>query len=89
MTLSHYCTVAWVTRPERPKGVKDVIKQAEGPQQASTSSIIYILYIYFVCAAQNTPQHTHVFVKKALILFLASDPFFWRNAEKCNQNDLI
>ena len=28
MTLSHHCTVAWVTRPERPKGVKDVIKQA-------------------------------------------------------------
>ena len=26
--LSHHCTVAWVTRPERPKGVKDVIKQA-------------------------------------------------------------
>ena len=23
--LSHYCTVAWVTRPERPKGVKDII----------------------------------------------------------------
>ena len=28
MTLSHHCTVAWVTWPERPKGVKDVIKQA-------------------------------------------------------------
>ena len=26
--LSHHCTDAWVTRPERPKGVKDVIKQA-------------------------------------------------------------
>ena len=26
--LSHHCTVAWVTRPERPKGVKDVVKQA-------------------------------------------------------------
>ena len=26
--LSHYCTVAWVTRPERPKGMKDIIKQA-------------------------------------------------------------
>ena len=25
--LSHHCTVAWVTRPERPKGVKNVIKQ--------------------------------------------------------------
>ena len=24
------CTGAWVTWPERPKGVKDVIKQAEG-----------------------------------------------------------
>ena len=22
-----HCTVAWVTRPERPKGVKDAIKQ--------------------------------------------------------------
>ena len=36
------CTDAWVTRPERPKGVKDVIKQArraqsrpEGPQPRS------------------------------------------------------
>ena len=26
--LSHNCTVAWVTRPERQKGVKDVIKQS-------------------------------------------------------------
>ena len=26
--LSHHCTVAWVTRPERPKGEQDVIKQA-------------------------------------------------------------
>ena len=26
--LSHHCTDAWVTRPERPKGVKDIIKQA-------------------------------------------------------------
>ena len=26
--LSHHCIDAWVTRPERPKGVKDVIKQA-------------------------------------------------------------
>ena len=26
--LFHHCTVAWVTWPERPKGVKDVIKQA-------------------------------------------------------------
>ena len=26
--LSHHCTVAWVTGPECPKGVKDVIKQA-------------------------------------------------------------
>merc|ERR550532_503239 len=52
------CTVAWVTRPERPKGVKDVIKQArraqsrpEGPQPRSrgpegpkTSSMIYICW---------------------------------------------
>ena len=29
--LSNHCTVAWVTRPERPKGVKDQVKQAEGP----------------------------------------------------------
>ena len=26
--LSHHCTVAWVTRPERPKGVRDEVKQA-------------------------------------------------------------
>ena len=25
--LSHHCTVAWVTRPQRPQGVKDVIMQ--------------------------------------------------------------
>ena len=28
-TLSHHCTDAWVTQPERPKGVKDVVKQAQ------------------------------------------------------------
>ena len=26
--LSNHCTVAWVTRPERPKGVKDEVNQA-------------------------------------------------------------
>ena len=26
--LSNHCTVVWVTRPERPKGVKDKVKQA-------------------------------------------------------------
>ena len=29
--LSNHCTVAWVKRPERPKGVKDQVKQAKGP----------------------------------------------------------
>ena len=40
--LFHHCTVAWVTRPERQKAVKDVIKQTrraqsrpEGPQPRS------------------------------------------------------
>ena len=27
-TISNHCTVAWVKRPERPKGVKDEVKQA-------------------------------------------------------------
>ena len=31
--LSHHCTVAWVTRPPYPKGVKDVIKQAQSRPQ--------------------------------------------------------
>ena len=26
--LSDHCTIAWVTRPERPKNVKDEVKQA-------------------------------------------------------------
>ena len=30
--LSHHCTVAWVTRPERPKGVKVKVKQAQRAQ---------------------------------------------------------
>ena len=30
--LSNHCTVAWVTRPECPKGVKVVIKQARRAQ---------------------------------------------------------
>ena len=41
-TLSNHHTVAWVTRPERPKGAKDEVKQArraqsrpEGPQARS------------------------------------------------------
>ena len=28
----HWCTVAWVTRPERPKGAKDKVKQAQRAQ---------------------------------------------------------
>ena len=31
-TLSNHCTVAWVTRPEHPKGVKDEVKQARRAQ---------------------------------------------------------
>ena len=27
--LSNHCTFAWVTRPERPKDVKDEVKQAQ------------------------------------------------------------
>ena len=33
--LSHHCTVAWVTRPERLKGVMDVIKQARRAQRTA------------------------------------------------------
>ena len=36
--LSNHCTVAWVTRPERPKGVKHVIKQAQRAQVGAPSS---------------------------------------------------
>ena len=50
MTLSYHCNVAWVTRPERPKGVKDVIKQArraqsrpEGPQPRLLVAIYFVL----------------------------------------------
>ena len=35
-SLSHHCIVAWVTRPERLKGVKDVIKQARRAQRPAT-----------------------------------------------------
>ena len=28
MTLSNDCIVTWVTRPERPKGAKDEVKEA-------------------------------------------------------------
>ena len=31
-TLSNHCTVAWVTRPEHPKGAEDEVKQAQGPK---------------------------------------------------------
>ena len=34
------CTDAWVTRPERPKGVKDVIKQAP--------RLLVYIYIYIL-----------------------------------------
>ena len=39
-----YVNVAWVTRPERPKGAKDEVKQAEGLQaRTQTSGVSYIL----------------------------------------------
>ena len=44
MTLSHHCTVAWVTRPERPKGVKDVFKQA--PRLLVCKYYIFVPKIY-------------------------------------------
>ena len=34
--LSNHCTVAWVTWPERPKGMKDEVKQA---QRAATQKL--------------------------------------------------
>ena len=49
--LSHHCTVALVTRPDRPKAVKDVIKQARraatklGPGGAPRFLFSYIAYI--------------------------------------------
>ena len=50
--LSHHCTDAWVTRPERPKGVKDVIKQAgraqsrpEGRQPRSRRLLVYYNFL--------------------------------------------
>ena len=50
--LSHHYTVAWVTRPERLKGVKDVIKQTRraatlksgpGGRRDPKTSILYIV----------------------------------------------
>ena len=37
--LSNHCTVVWVTRPERPNGVKDEVKQA---RRTATLKYIYI-----------------------------------------------
>ena len=52
--------MAWVTRPERPKGVKDEVKRPEGPPARSrgtegpqTSSIIYGIYIHIYLFSQN------------------------------------
>ena len=41
--LFHHCTVAWVTRPERPKGAKDEVKQA---QRAKSRPEVIFIYIY-------------------------------------------
>ena len=42
MTLSHHCTGAWVTQPERPNGVKDVIKQA---RRAADQKLLVLTYL--------------------------------------------
>ena len=54
--LSHHCTVVWVTWPECPKGVKDVIKQAQrattkksghrGAPRLLVLSILFVMKIW-------------------------------------------
>ena len=65
MTLSHHCTVAWVTRPERPKGVKDVIKQARRAAAQKSGPGGYILYFLgTTCTRVQLPKATKTLVRK-------------------------
>ena len=40
--LSHHCTDEWITRPERPKGVNDVVKQAQRAQSSRRQSYLEV-----------------------------------------------
>ena len=40
--MYYHCTVAWVTRPERPKGVKDKVKQVEEPKAGPISRYLEV-----------------------------------------------
>ena len=42
--LSNHCTVARVTRPERPKGVKDVVKYRPEVPKAGPGGIKFNLF---------------------------------------------
>ena len=42
--LCNHCTVAWVTRPERPKGAKDKVKQARRAQRGPQARSLVMLY---------------------------------------------
>ena len=42
--LSHHCTVVWVTLPERLKGVKDIIKQAQRVQSGPLDFWYFNMY---------------------------------------------
>ena len=49
--------VAWVTRPERPKGVKDVIKQARNLEVWARRAPILLVWIYL---------HLHIIIRWTL-----------------------
>ena len=44
MTLSNDHIIAWVTRPERPKGAKDEVKRPEGPPKLL---VLYKMLTFF------------------------------------------
>ena len=75
------CTDAWVTRPERPKGVKDVIKQTwraqsrsleVGARRAPRLLVEHIYYITYVCY-----KHIDIQWKVFLIWGGEMESIFW------------
>ena len=49
--LSNHCIVAWVTRPERPKGAKDEVKQARRAASSKTSRLLVYFFWYTISYA--------------------------------------
>ena len=72
MTLSNDHIIAWVTRPERPKGAKDEVKRPEGPPTRSRGAEGPLTSISTILRPMDRMQEKNNFCDSTFGLFKKS-----------------